>query len=110
MTIPLRYGLFATPGTEGIEISGQTFAAKFTLKQMGAKWNAGTKTWVFPTGTDLSSLQLPPPPPPQKKLKKVFRTWVCGKKEARLDPYNPQGPMIWVCDCCGTYKSDYDGT
>jgi hypothetical protein len=105
----LAYGLVATPTDQGLEISGQTFQSKDRLKEMGAKWNAQKKLWVLPSGTDLSGLALPPRPP-QPKLQKVFRTYICGYKKAQLDPRDPQGPMIWVCDCCGTYKSDYSGT
>lgn len=109
----LRYGLLLFKQSDCFEIKGQTYDNRDLLKSLGAKWNPERKAWILPLTTDLSSLKLPPPPPrqtPVRKLKKVFRTWICDKKQAQLDPYNPQGPMIWVCSCCGTYKSDYDGT
>lgn len=112
-TLRYGYGLVATTTDEGIEISGKTYFVKDRLKEMGARWEAQKKVWVVPHGTDLSEFAPPPPPPPrppQAKLQKVFRSYICAKKKAHIDPRNPQGPMIWVCDCCGTYKSDYDGT
>ena len=102
---PLAFGLFATTTSEGIEISGKTFDNKERLRALGATWNKETKVWVLPLTADLHSLEQT-----VKPKQKVCRTWICGNKTARLDPRNPHGPMIWVCSCCGTYRSDYDGT
>lgn len=104
---PLAFGLFASTTPEGIEISGKTFDNRERLKLLGAKWNKETKVWVLPLTTDLHSLEQVAHVKPRQK---VFRTWVCGNKTAKIDPRDPHGPMIWVCSCCGTYKSDYDGT
>ena len=101
----LNFGLFLQKTSEGLEISGKTFYSKEALKALGGVWQSDKKVWVLPLTTDVASLRLPQP-----KLKKVFRTWICANKKATFDPFNPQGPLIWVCDCCGTWKSDYDGT
>jgi len=109
----LGFGLTALQTPEGLEITGRTYDSRDKLKALGGKWNAEKKAWILPPDADLSSLQPPPPAPrtaPLPRMQKVFRTWVCGKKVAKINPGNPQGPMIWVCSCCPTYKSDYDGT
>jgi hypothetical protein len=103
-------GLLCEYELEGIFISGNTFANKELLKQHGAAWVPEKKVWSFPLGTDISFLRLPPPPPPRPPVQKVHRTWICAKKKSTLDPDNPQGPLLWVCECHGTWKSDYDGT
>lgn len=112
----LAKGLFMKQTPEGLEISGKTYDNRDLLKSLGGKWNAEKKVWVLPLTANVELLRQPPPPPAPAPVprpvprQKVFRTWICGNKKAKLDPYNPQGPMIWVCSCCPTYKSDYDGT
>jgi hypothetical protein len=109
----LGFGLTALQTQEGIEISGRTYDSREKLKTLGGKWNAEKKAWILPPDADLSSLRRPPPAPraaATPRMQRVFRTWICGKKVAKINPENPQGPMIWVCSCCPTYKSDYDGT
>lgn len=112
----LGFGLIATQAPEGIEISGRTYDSREKLKSLGGTWNTTKKVWILPSDADLSSLRRPPPAPAaapverRQPLQRVFRTWICGKKVAKINPDNPQGPMIWVCSCCPTYKSDYDGT
>lgn len=104
---PLNFGLFLLKTPEALEISGKTFFSKESLKALGGTWDGQKRVWVLPLEANLQSLRLPPPKP---QLKKVFRAWICAKKRATLDPYDPQGPMLWVCDCCGAWKSDYAGT
>ena len=98
----LAYGLSAMNTPEGVEIGGNTYPNRHRLKALGGVWQKEKKVWLLPVSADLTSLQ--------PRRQKVFRTWICGKKVAKIDPWNPQGPMIWVCSCCPTYKSDYDGT
>jgi len=104
-------GLLCQQDTTGILISGATFQNKDLLKQNGAVWNPEKKMWVFSPGTDISFLRpKPKPKSTQIPLKKVYRTWICAKKKATIDPFDIQGPMIWVCECHGSWKSDYAGT
>lgn len=124
----LNYGLFAQTTSEAIEIRGQTFDSKDRLKALGARWNAQKKVWALPLGTDLSSLALPPPPPPSARelqaradyfISDAYLRRVCGRNKngrccseatTKLDDFNPQGPMWYVCKRHGSHKSDYDGT
>lgn len=128
-SVVLNYGLLATTTAESIEISGRTFDSKERLKALGAKWNAEKKAWLLPLGTDLSSLALPPPPPLSASMRQQIADYhlelsyrrfggvtrsrhgrCCAAAKTKLDDFNPQGPMWYVCEKHGNYKSDYDGT
>jgi hypothetical protein len=124
----LNYGLVATPTHDGIEISGQTFHSRDRLKALSAKWSAEKKAWLLPLGSDLSSLALPPPKPISEAMRQQMADYCisdaylrrvigrsrhgrcCAEATTKLDDFNPQGPMWYVCTKHGKYKSDYDGT
>ncbi len=110
----LNFGLRLQTTAEGMEISGQTFYSRDRLKALGGTWQPDKKIWILPLGTDITSLALPKPQVivrrPAHKYLGGDRTWVCSKKEAKLNPDNPQGPMMYVCSCCPTFYSSYDGT
>jgi hypothetical protein len=126
--VALNFGLLATTTTESIEITGYTFDSKERLKALGAKWNAEKKAWLLPLGTDLSSLALPPPKPISESMRQQMADYsisdaylrrvrgrsrhgrCCVEAKTKLDDFNPQGPMWYVCEKHGNYKSDYDGT
>jgi hypothetical protein len=126
--VALNFGLLATTTTESIEITGYTFDSKERLKALGAKWNAEKKAWALPLGTDLSSLALPPPKPISESMRQQMADYsisdaylrrvrgrsrhgrCCSEAKTKLDDFNPQGPMWYVCEKHGNYKSDYDGT
>lgn len=120
----LNYGLVAKTTPDSIEITGQTFHSKDRLKALGAKWNAEKKAWVLPLGSDLSSLEVPPM---SASMRKQIADYIsdsylrratgrsrhgrcCSEATTKLDDFNPQGPMWYVCAKHGNYKSDYDGT
>ena len=121
----LAFGLRATTTCEGIEVSGKTFDSKDRLKALGAKWKAETKVWVLPLGTDISSLM---PPPISASMRQQMADYFisdsylrrvsgrsrhgrcCSEAKTKLDDFNPQGPMWYVCAKHGNYKSNYDGT
>ena len=111
----LAYGLVLTRLPESLMISGNTFNWRQALKDLGGTWNSDQKVWSLPLNADLSAF-IPPKPvarikvAPTTQYLRSDRIWVCVKKQARLDPRNPQGPLIWTCECCGTFKSSYDGT
>lgn len=127
-SIQLNFGLLAKTTSECIEITGRTFDSKERLKALGAKWNAEKKVWVLPLGSDLSSLELPPPAPLSTSMRQQIADYTisdaylrrvrgrsrhgrcCTEAETKLDDFNPQGPMWYVCQKHGNYKSDYDGT
>lgn len=127
-TLILFSGLKATRDSESILISGATFQYKDTIKAIyGAKWDPQGKAWRLPLDADLSSLTPPPPPPPSARelqaradyyISDAYLRRVCGSKNGRccseattkLDDFNPQGPMWYVCKRHGSHKSDYDGT
>jgi hypothetical protein len=110
----LNFGLILQTTAEGMEISGQTFHSRERLKALGGTWHPERKLWILPLGTDITSLVRPKPQvivrPPRRKYLHGDRIWVCPKKEAKLNPVNPQGPMMYVCPCCPTFYSSYDGT
>jgi hypothetical protein len=124
----LNYGLLATATTESIQITGRTFDSKDRLKALGAKWKADTKAWVLPLGTDLTSLLPPPPPPISASMRQQMTDYFisdsylrrvsgrsrhgrcCSEAKTKLDDFNPQGPMWYICKTHGDYKSNYDGT
>ncbi len=110
----LNFGLKLQTTPEGMEISGQTFHSRDKLKALGGTWQPEKKLWLLPLGTDISSLQLPKPQkivkPPPRRYHYGDRVWICAKKQAALNPQNPQGPMMYVCPCCPTFYSSYDGT
>lgn len=124
-TTHLNYGLVAKTTSEFIEITGRTFDSKDRLKALGAKWNAEKKAWLLPLGCDMSSLQ---PPPVSASMRQQIADYTisdaylrrvigrsrhgrcCAEATTKLDDYNPQGPMWYVCAKHGNYKSDYDGT
>jgi hypothetical protein len=124
-SVQLNYGLLATTTSEAIMITGRTFDSKDRLKSLGAKWNAEAKAWLLPITTDLSSLALPPVSASMRQqmadytisdayLRRVIgRTRhgrCCSEATTKLDDFNPQGPMWYVCAKHGSHKSDYDGT
>ncbi len=127
-TVQLNYGLVAKTTPESIEVTGRTFDSKDRLKALGAKWNAEKKAWVLPRDADLSSLELPPPPPVSASMRQQIADYYisdsylrrvigrsrhgrcCSEAKTKLDDFNPQGPMWYVCAKHGNYKSDYDGT
>jgi hypothetical protein len=127
-SVTLNYGLLATTTAESIQITGRTFDSKDRLKALGAKWNAETKAWALPLGTDLSSLLPPPPKPISAAMRQQMADYYisdsylrrvigrsrhgrcCSEATTKLDDFNPQGPMWYVCKTHGNYKSDYDGT
>lgn len=119
----LAFGLNAKTTPEGIEISGKTFDNKERLKLLGAKWNGEKKVWVLPLDSDLSSLKVPPI---SASMRQQIADYAisdaylrrgrsrhgrcCSAATTKFDDYNPQGPLWYVCETHGTYKSDYDGT
>lgn len=119
----LNYGLVAKTTADSIEITGRTFDSKDRLKALGAKWNADKKAWLLPLGTDLSSLEVPPMSASMRQ--QIADYYIsdsylrrgrsrhgrcCSAATTKLDDFNPQGPMWYVCAKHGNYKSDYDGT
>lgn len=124
----LRDGLVLKRLQDGLEISGRTYDWRETLKALGGKWNPQNKTWVLPLDADLSSLAPPPPPPISAAMRRQMEDYYisdaylrrvsgrtrhgrcCSEAETKLDDFNPQGPMWYVCKKHGNYKSDYDGT
>ena len=124
-TVQLKYGLVAKTTPDSIEITGRTFDSKDRLKALGAKWNAEKKAWVLSRDADLSSLELPPVSASMRQqmadysisdsyLRRVIgrsrHGRCCSEAKTKLDDFNPQGPMWYVCEKHGNYKSDYDGT
>jgi len=127
-SVQLNYGLLATTSAESIQITGRTFDSKDRLKALGAKWNADAKAWLLPLHTDLSSLELPPPKPISSAMRQQMADYFisdsylrsvigrsrhgrcCSDAKTKLDDYNPQGPMWYICAKHGNYKSSYDGT
>ncbi len=108
----LGNGLTLKRRPDVLEISGWTYEHRERLKALGGKWQPDQKVWLLPIGADLTEFKpvpVPRQPKPVPTLQKVFRTWICIKKKAQLDPTNPQGPMLWVCPCHGTWRSDYTG-
>lgn len=126
----LNFGLTMHKTDEGFEISGQTFHSRDKLKALGGKWNAEKKVWILPLTADLSSLvavQQPAPPISEAMRQQMADYYIsdaylrrvigrsrhgrcCSAAKTEFDEYNPQGPMWYVCDKHGRYKSDYDGT
>lgn len=114
----LAFGLFLKRTPEGLEVTGKTYDNKDRLKALGAKWNPDKKLWVLPLEADISSLAYVPPPPrkrvprPQPTTRYLAgdRAHICAKKQARINPDRPDGPMMYVCDCHPTFYSCYDGT
>lgn len=128
-TLQLYSGLKATQAEDVILLSGKTFDYKDLIKSIpGAKWDAQNKLWRLPLGSDLSPLVPPPPPPPSAAMRQAIADYyisdaylrrVCGRNKngrccseatTRLDDFNPQGPMWYVCAKHGEHKSSYDGT
>lgn len=124
-SVQLNFGLLATTTAESIEITGRTFDSKDRLKALGAKWNAEKKAWLLPLGSDLSSLEVPPLSASMRQqiadytisdayLRRVRgrsrHGRCCAEAKTKFDDFNPQGPMWYVCEKHGNYKSDYDGT
>lgn len=121
-------GLVAEKTHEGISIRGNTYQHRELLKSLGAKWTPSEKAWKLPAGTDLSSLTPPPPPPLSASMRQQIADYMisdrylrlgvrrsrhgrcCSEAKTKLDDFNPQGPMWYVCEKHGNYKSDYDGT
>ncbi len=121
----LNFGLSLLRTPEGLEISGKTFRCKDALKSLGGRWNVEKKVWVLPLDADLTSLRLPPPSAAMRQqmadyfisdnyLRRVSgrsrHGRCCSEATTKLDDFNPQGPMWYVCAKHGNYKSDYDGT
>ena len=125
-TLQLYSGLKATQAEDAILLSGKTFDYKDLIKSIpGAKWDAQQKLWRLPLGSELSPLV---PPPPSAAMRQAMADYyisdsylrrVCGRTRhgqccseatTKLDDFNPQGPMWYVCTKHGNYKSDYDGT
>ena len=117
----LAFGLFLKRSPEGLEVTGKTYDNKERLKALGAKWSAEKKLWILPAEADITSLAYVPPPPKVKKprIARVEpttrylygdRVHICAKKVAQCNPANPQGPMMYVCECHSTFYSSYDGT
>ncbi len=121
----LNFGLLLLRTPEGLEISGKTFQRKDVLKSLGGRWSVEKRIWLLPLDADLTSLRLPPPTPAMRQqmadyfisdnyLRRVSgrsrHGRCCSEATTKLDDFNPQGPMWYVCAKHGNYKSDYDGT
>ena len=117
----LAFGLFLKRTSEGLEITGKTYDSKERLREMGAKWSAEKRLWMLPLEADISSLAYVAPPPrkrmpraprPEPTTRYLYsdRVYICAKKVPRCNDANPQGPMMYVCDCHPTFYSSYDGT
>jgi hypothetical protein len=124
----LNFGLTLVRTPEGLEISGKTFHSKEALKTLGGKWSGEKKVWILPLDADISSLRRPPPPPISASMRQQMADYYisdsylrrvigrsrhgrcCSEATTKLDDFNPQGPMWYVCTKHGNYKSDYDGT
>ncbi len=121
----LNFGLSLLRTPEGLEISGKTFQRKDTLKSLGGRWSVEKRVWLLPLDADLTSLRQPPPSAAMRQqmadyfisdnyLHRVSgrsrHGRCCSEATTKLDDFNPQGPMWYVCAKHGSYKSDYDGT
>ena len=123
----LNFGLSLLRTPEGLEIGGKTFHRKDVLKSLGGRWNVEKKVWMLPLDADLTSLRPPPPPPISAAMRQQMADYYisdnylrrvsgrsrhgrcCSEATTKLDNFNPQGPMSYVCAKHGTYKSAYDG-
>ncbi len=91
-------------------LSGNTFAFREQIKAasraagLAAGWDPAEKTWTVSAGSDLSFLR--PPPPAPKKRRLPFRGACCADARHEIDPDCPQGPMLILCDACGTRRRD----
>lgn len=73
----INYDLYAETTPEGIILSGKnTFFWKDTIKALGGKWQADTKTWILPVDTSLAPLM------------PVLPDWVCCISAHNLDHKN----------------------
>jgi hypothetical protein len=111
-------GLQVEQTDAGYRVSGKTFNYKELIKAIpGAKWNAAEKAWTLPSDAQLFTLQRPIPRreviQPNMwafdRLRDVRRRECCSKCTRKLDDFNPQGPMWYVCPVHGSWKSDYTG-
>lgn len=103
-------------------LSGGTYDYKEAIKAaskaagVAAAWDPATKSWTVAAGTDLSFLPTPAPPPPKPQPAAVYRPpfrsrigQCCAAGVFKLDPWNPQGPMVCHCTTHGSNKSNYAG-
>ena len=83
-------------------VSGKTYDVKEQLKALGGVWQPEEKSWLLPSGTDMSTITLPASAPaasapaavPQAKSKP---SWVCCD-DARVIDYRLQ---MHYCGRCG---------
>ena len=120
-TLSLRDGLKAEVLSDGIYLSGNTFAYKDHIKSLGATWLPDQKRWRLPVGADLSSLAQPQPQPQPQRQPYTENMWAydslrfrrnracCSQCKREFDAYRPDGPMWFVCPVHGKWQSDYTG-
>jgi hypothetical protein len=93
-------GLKTIATLNGILISGKTYDVKEQLKALGGVWQPEEKSWLLPSGTDLSTITPPAPAAPVAKAKampspKPF--WICCDDATIID----YARQMHYCKRCG---------